>query len=243
MATAKTTAKPSGGKADATTVTESEPSRFSTATPWVSLVVRLGLAAMWFAYSVPKLTDISGNKQSVLQFQILSGHLATIFAYAQPYLELALGLLVLMGLGTRIAAAISGLLLLVYIGGIMSLAPRGIDISCGCGGGGSIVGAGHTHYILDVLRDTGYLIPAVWLVIWSRSRFSLDRWLLPDDLVAPPVPPARGNQPTTSSVSSAKPNSGRSAKKSGGSANANRSPAKANGGRTAKAKSGSAKRR
>lgn len=205
MATAKTTPARSGGKADASAAVEPAPSRFSAATPWVSLVVRLGLAAMWFAYSLPKLTDVSGNKASVLQFRLLSGGLATFFAYAQPYLELALGLLLLVGLGTRIVAGISGLVLLVYIGGIVSLAPRGINITCGCGGGGSFVAAGHTHYILDVLRDVGYLLPAVWLLIWSSSRLSLDRWLLlPEEPVPAAVPTARGGKRPGASGGAAK---------------------------------------
>ena len=161
--------------------------RWRAVQPWLSLVARLGLGVMWLYYAVPKLSYSSDALQlAVRQYQILPDSLANTFGTVQPFLELALGLLVLIGLGTRLVAVLSGLLLLVYIGGIISLGARGIAINCGCGGIASTVAAGHTRYTLDVLRDVGYLIPALWLIRWPRSPLGLDRWLLGD-----PVEPAR----------------------------------------------------
>jgi uncharacterized membrane protein YphA (DoxX/SURF4 family) len=163
--------------------------RWSMAEPWISLVARLGLAAMWLYYSVPKLSYSSDALQlAVREYQIGPTSLANTFGTVQPYLELALGLVVLVGLGTRLVAVFSGLLLLVYIGSIISLGARGIAINCGCGGVASTVAAGHTRYTLDVLRDVGYLVPAVWLVWRPRSPLSLDRWLLGE--------PAESAEPT-----------------------------------------------
>lgn len=167
-------------------------SGFAAAAPWISLVARLALGAMWLYYCVPKLGSPEVNEASVRNFRILSGGLVNTFAYAQPYVELALGLLIIAGLGTRLVAALSSLLLLVYIGGIASLGARGIHITCGCGGAGADVAVGHTRYTLDILRDVAYLIPAVWLVWKPKSRFSADGALLPDPALATPVPPPRG---------------------------------------------------
>ena len=155
--------------------------RWRDVQPWLSLVARLGLGVMWLYYAVPKLSYSSDALQlAVRQYQILPYSLANTFGTVQPFLELALGLLVLIGLGTRLVAVLSGLLLLAYIGGIISLGARGIAINCGCGGIASTVAAGHTRYTLDVLRDVGYLIPAVWLTWWPRSPLALDRRLLGD---------------------------------------------------------------
>lgn len=151
------------------------------APPWISLVARLGLGAMWLYYAVPKLAYSSDALQlAVREYRIGPDALANAFGTVQPFLELALGLLVLIGLGTRLTAALSGLLLLVYIAGIVSLGARGIAINCGCGGIASTVAAGHTRYLLDVLRDIGYLIPALWLVWRPRSPLAVDNWLLGD---------------------------------------------------------------
>ncbi|MGH6654435.1 MAG: MauE/DoxX family redox-associated membrane protein, partial [Actinocrinis sp.] len=129
-----------------------EQSALITAQPWISLAARLLLGAMWFYYSLPKLGTAEQNAASVRNFRILPGGLIETFAYAQPYTELALGLLVLVGLGTRLVAVLSAALLLVYIAGIVSLGARGIHITCGCGGAGGQVSAGQTRYTLDVLR-------------------------------------------------------------------------------------------
>jgi uncharacterized membrane protein YphA (DoxX/SURF4 family) len=166
-------------------------SGFKLAAPWVSLVARLLLGGMWLYYCLPKLGTPDANAASVRNFQILPGGLVNTFAYAQPYVELALGLLLVAGLGTRLVAALSALLLLIYIGGIASLGARGIHITCGCGGTGGEVAAGRTRYTLDILRDVGYLIPAAWLLCQPKSRFSADAALLPDLDVVAPVPTPR----------------------------------------------------
>jgi len=147
--------------------------------PWVSLVARLLLGAMWLYYCLPKLSQPTQNIADVRNFQIVPSGLVTTFAYAQPYLELAFGLLLIIGLGTRLVALLSAILLLAYIGGIISLGARGISISCGCGGNGGTVAAGQTRYTLDVLRDLLYLVPALWLLWKPRSKFSADGALLP----------------------------------------------------------------
>jgi uncharacterized membrane protein YphA (DoxX/SURF4 family) len=149
---------------------------------WISLVMRVLLAVMWFWYSVGKLGSPESNAQSVRDFRILPESLVTPFGYAQPYFELALGLLLILGLGTRLVAIMSALLLLVYIGGIISLGARGIAITCGCGGSGGAVAPGHTRYTLDVLRDLLYILPAAWLIWKPASKLSLERALLGDPI-------------------------------------------------------------
>jgi uncharacterized membrane protein YphA (DoxX/SURF4 family) len=177
----RTRPKPADTPSRQTTSGRSGGSRRQRAQPWISLVARLGLGAMWLYYAVPKLSYSSDALQlAVREYRIGPDALANAFGTIQPFLELALGLLVIIGLGTRLVAVFSGLLLLVYIGGIISLGVRGIAINCGCGGIAGTVAAGHTRYTLDVLRDVGYLIPALWLVWRPRSPLSADRYLLGD---------------------------------------------------------------
>jgi len=70
---------------------------------------------MWLYYAVPKLSYSSDTLGlAVRSYQILPDGLADTFGTVQPFLELALGLLVLVGLGTRLAAVLSAVLLLLY---------------------------------------------------------------------------------------------------------------------------------
>jgi hypothetical protein len=165
-------ARPVPDRAGRTIERSPAASAWTRAQPWISLVARAGLGAMWLYYAVPKLSYSSDALQlAVREYQILPYSLANTFGTVQPFLELALGLLV-------ISALFSALLLLVYIGGIISLGARGIAINCGCGGIASKAEAGHTRYTLDVLRDVGYLVPAAWLIWKPRSPLGLDAWLL-----------------------------------------------------------------
>jgi uncharacterized membrane protein YphA (DoxX/SURF4 family) len=163
--------------------------------PWISLAARLCLGGMWLYYSLPKFTQVAANEQAVRNFRILPETLVQAFGYSQPYLEAAFGFLLIVGLGTRLVAIFSGLLLLTYIGGIISLGARGIHITCGCGGTGAQVAAGQTRYTLDVLRDVGYLIPAVWLMFLPKSKYSADAALLPPLPEPAPVPAPRNTAP------------------------------------------------
>ncbi|SRR5260221_585077 len=149
---------------------------------WISLVMRVLLAVMWLWYSLPKLSKPEQNVQSVRNFQILPESLVTTWGYAQPWLEMAFGVLLIIGLGTRLVALFSALLLLVYIGGISSLGARGIYISCGCGGAGGAVAKGQTHYTWDILRDVTFMLPALWLLWKPASKFSAERALLGDPI-------------------------------------------------------------
>jgi uncharacterized membrane protein YphA (DoxX/SURF4 family) len=206
MTAERGTAAGDGGKDRATGGGAPEPAASgggrTLAAPWISLAARLFLGGMWLYYCLPKLGSAQANAAAVRNFQLVPGGLVNTVGYAQPYVELALGLLLIAGLGTRLVAALSALLLLVYIGGIVSLGARGIHITCSCGGSGGQVAAGQTRYTLDVLRDVGYLVPALWLLWRPGSKFSADAALLPDLApAAPAVPtprrsaPAKGGSP------------------------------------------------
>jgi uncharacterized membrane protein YphA (DoxX/SURF4 family) len=98
-------------------------------------------------------------------------------ATAMPLLELLLGVLLLVGVGTRWVAVASGLLLLVLIAAIAQSWARGLSIDCGCFGGGGQISAGQTQYPQEIARDTGFFLLALWLMIRPRTLFSLDGWL------------------------------------------------------------------
>lgn len=88
---------------------------------------------------------------------------------------MALGILLLIGVATRAVAAASAVLLVVFIAAVASAAARGLSIDCGCFGGGGDVAPGQTAYGIEIVRDVGLLLLAVWLVWQPRSRLTLDR--------------------------------------------------------------------
>lgn len=143
----------------------------------IGLVVRVGLAAVWLVSGAIKASDLNQTYIAVQAYDLLPGAVSSVVAGALPFLELALGVLLLVGLGTRIVAVVSIVVLVAFIGAVAQSWARGLTIDCGCFGGGGQVAPGQTQYPQEIARDLGFLLLAVWLLVRPRSVASLDGWL------------------------------------------------------------------
>lgn len=140
----------------------------------VGTVVRLGLAAVWLLSGVPKALDPDQTYVAVRAYDVLPTAGVGLVAAVLPWLEIALAVLLILGLGTRVVAVFSAVLLLVFIAGVAQAWARGLSIDCGCFGGGGQVEPGQTAYVPELLRDAGFLLLAVWLIVRPRTLFALD---------------------------------------------------------------------
>ncbi|MET0863401.1 MAG: MauE/DoxX family redox-associated membrane protein [Nakamurella sp.] len=143
----------------------------------IGLLARLGLAAVWFISGIAKAADPRTTLVAVRAYQLLPDNVAELVAAVLPYLEIALGLLLLLGLATRLVAVLSAVLLVVFIAGVISAAARGLSIDCGCFGGGGDVPSNQTAYTAEILRDLGFLLLAGYLIVRPRTLLSVDRWV------------------------------------------------------------------
>jgi uncharacterized membrane protein YphA (DoxX/SURF4 family) len=98
-----------------------------------------------------------------------------------PILEIAVGLLLITGTFTRLAALAGALFMLAYIIAIASVWARGISIDCGCFSEAKVVDPSQTQYPLDILRDLGLMVCGAWAFWKPKSALAIDR-LLADDL-------------------------------------------------------------
>jgi uncharacterized membrane protein YphA (DoxX/SURF4 family) len=140
----------------------------------VGTVARLGLAAVWLTSGVLKAIDPDQTYIAVRAYDVLPPIGVEVVAGVLPWFEIALGLLVLLGVGLRTVGVMSILLLLVFITGVSQAWARGLLIDCGCFGGGGAVAPGQTAYVQELLRDTGFIVLAAWLVVRPRTLLSLD---------------------------------------------------------------------
>lgn len=152
--------------------------RFLQAQPWLSTLARLFLAGVFILSGWPKFTNGEGTVRSVRAFNLMPEVFVRPFAYGLPLLELAVAVLLVLGLATRVAAIITAALMVMFMFGIVMAWARGLDINCGCFGyvGGKVADP-VPGYIRDLLRDTGFLLAALFLVRWPRSALSLDGFL------------------------------------------------------------------
>ncbi len=149
---------------------------------WLSLLARLGLAAVWLISGWLKAVDPLQTVVAVRAYRLLPEGAVTPVANALPFVEIGLGLLLLCGVGVRPVAWCSAALLVVFMIGVSSAWGRGLSIDCGCFGGGGAAQVGARDYLTELGRDLGFLVLAGWLVARPHS---------PGALGAGSRPPAR----------------------------------------------------
>ena len=140
----------------------------------VGTLARFGLAAVWLVSGLLKATDPDQTYVAVRAYDVLPDAGVEVVAALLPWVELALGVLLLAGVGTRLVAALSAVLLVVFVAGVTQAWARGLSIDCGCFGGGGAVESGQTTYVQELLRDAGFLLMAGWLVARPHTLVALD---------------------------------------------------------------------
>jgi uncharacterized membrane protein YphA (DoxX/SURF4 family) len=148
--------------------------RFAAAARWISTGARLVLGGVFIVAGALKVIDPQSSVAAVRAYRLLPSSLETMVGWGLPFAEIALGLLLLAGIATRVVAVATAILLLVFIFAVASAWVRGLSIDCGCFGGGGEVAPGQTAYGTELLRDVGLLLLALWLVWQPRSRLALD---------------------------------------------------------------------
>jgi uncharacterized membrane protein YphA (DoxX/SURF4 family) len=146
----------------------------------VGLLARLVLGGVVLVAGLLKVGHLETSARSVRAYQLLPYDVAGHVGYALPILELAVGLLLVLGLFTRGSAAVAGFLMVVFVIGIASAWARGLSIDCGCFGKGGTIAAAQTQYPQEIARDVGLLACAAYLVVRPRTALSLERLLFPD---------------------------------------------------------------
>ena len=142
---------------------------------WFGLLARLTLGGVLFAAGWLKIFTPAKSQMAVRAYEVLPISLANFLGIALPWLEVGLGVLLILGIAVRISAIFGGALMVVFIAAISQAWARGLSIDCGCFGGGGTVAPGQTKYVSEILRDTGLALLALYLVRYPLTRFALEK--------------------------------------------------------------------
>ena len=141
--------------------------------PWVATVARWVLGGVFLVAGALKLPDPDAAVRAVRAYRLLPEPVVAAVAFGLPVLEIAVGLALVAGVFVRTAAVAAAALLVVFLGGVGSAWARGLQIDCGCFGGGGEVSAGETAYPAEVVRDIALLAVGLALARRPRSRLAL----------------------------------------------------------------------
>ena len=140
--------------------------------------VQIALGAVFLVAALPKITDPPAFAHMIYNYRLVPGALVNGLALVMPWIELVVGILLILGAWRREAALVAAMLLLVFLGAIGWNLARGHAIDCGCF---DVRSAGKTpdQLLSDMkwvlLRDVGLLLLAAQVVLATSPEFSARR--------------------------------------------------------------------
>jgi uncharacterized membrane protein YphA (DoxX/SURF4 family) len=138
-----------------------------------ALAARLYLGVIFLLACWHKLLEPAAFALDIATYQILPLGLVNLLAIVLPWVELAAGLMLLLGLRTRAAALLVAGMMIMFTVAIATAVAKGLDMSCGC-----FASQGAAEDPISwrtILRDTSWLLLAVYVFIFDRRPLGLDR--------------------------------------------------------------------
>jgi uncharacterized membrane protein YphA (DoxX/SURF4 family) len=107
---------------------------------YLTLATRFVLGGVFFFAGVAKLGQLPDFVQLVYQYDIFPWYsLAQVYGYALPFVEVAIGAFLILGLLLRISSVVSILIVVSFIVAKSVALARGMNIGCGCFGEAAVM--------------------------------------------------------------------------------------------------------
>ncbi len=141
---------------------------------WALVVSRVGIGAVFLVAGALKFGHAPQFAAQIAAFGILPQALVAPAAIALPFVEMLVGLYLVVGLFTRYAALAAFVLAFVFDAAIASAVIRGLALDCGCFGQGDKTVTSWA----EVGRDFVFVLLAAAVAVWPPTRLSVDARLL-----------------------------------------------------------------
>jgi len=136
-----------------------------------NLVLRLVLGGMFLYAAWDKVASPQSFAMSVRAYEIVPFSISNLFALCLAWAELAVGILLIVGLFIRSAAGASLMLMVMFFVAIATVLVRGMVVDCGCFGseGGSAAGP------LLLVRNAFLIVASVLVMRYNDGFLGVDR--------------------------------------------------------------------
>jgi uncharacterized membrane protein YphA (DoxX/SURF4 family) len=149
--------------------------KFKVAQPWLTLLARLILGAVLLIAGALKVPNLPKSAMAVRAYEMLPIPLANFLGYTLPWIEIGIGLLLIVGVTVKISGALGALTMLAFIIAIAQAWARGLSIDCGCFGGGGTIDPEDTKYLSEIIRDIGLMALGIFLYLYPNGRFAIEK--------------------------------------------------------------------
>jgi uncharacterized membrane protein YphA (DoxX/SURF4 family) len=133
-------------------------------------IARFFLGGVFIYASYDKIINPDDFARIVFNYQILPHNLVNLAAIILPWIELIVGLCLIIGWWIPGAVVIVTALLIVFISASLFNLARGLDVHCGCFSAGVLE---TTSARLSILRDTFFLAVSfflIYMVFWVKKK-------------------------------------------------------------------------
>jgi uncharacterized membrane protein YphA (DoxX/SURF4 family) len=141
--------------------------------------LRVGLGGLFCVAAFTKLDDVQSFADAIKGFKVVDKdtyeHLIITAAFTMPWVEMIAGVLLILGLWTRAAAATIAIMLVLFIAALIHVIfDESISADCSCFGDLSLVCSSKVGWC-QVIRDVVLLVPAIYLIWRGSGVLGLDR--------------------------------------------------------------------
>ena len=143
---------------------------------WLALPLRWYLGCLFILACLHKITNPGSFAVDVATYGILPLALVNITAITLPWVELAAGVMLIAGLKARAAALMVSCMMTIFIVALTIALAQGLDLSCGCFASQAAQGEDPIS-TMTVLRDLGWLMLSVYVMLFDDSTIGIDRFL------------------------------------------------------------------
>jgi uncharacterized membrane protein YphA (DoxX/SURF4 family) len=142
--------------------------------PFLGLAIRVTAGLVWLVAGAAKIADLEHFRVQVEAYRLVPDGFEAVFAYALPFLEVGIGLYLIVGLFVRGTAALSCVLMALFVVAMVQARLRGLVLDCGCFGALARQPFGWS----TIARDVALGVPGLVMLILPARFLSLDARLL-----------------------------------------------------------------
>jgi putative oxidoreductase len=142
---------------------------------FLSLAARLYLGVVFLLACHHKIIHPQAFAVDIATYEILPLGLVNMMAIILPWIELAAGVMLIIGWRTRSAALLVTGMMMVFTIAISMALHKGLDMSCGC-----FASQGAVEDPISwrtIVRDSGWLLLGAYVLVFDRKPIGVDGWL------------------------------------------------------------------
>jgi putative oxidoreductase len=141
---------------------------------WLGLLVRLYLGSLFIIACLHKIQHPETFAIDVATYQLLPEVSVNLFSLAVPWIELAVGVMLVIGWRVRAAALVVSCLMVGFMLALGWALAKGLDMSCGCFASQSAKEQDPISW-RTLLRDSAWLLLGLYITWFDRRPLGLDQ--------------------------------------------------------------------